>query len=156
LKYFDEDFIADDLFDNISSDFELIDINLKNRPKTRLGIQRVGQQLFRKRVLNAYLNSCAITGESEKSLLEAAHIQPYINNESNHIQNGILLRVDIHRLFDMGLLGIDKSYKVRVSSKLSSQDYRMLEGKSISLPVNKSKFPSEECLEFHFKNVFRK
>jgi predicted restriction endonuclease len=143
------------LFDNISSDFELIDINLKNRSKTRLGIQRVGQQLFRKRLFNAYSNRCAITGESEKSLLEAAHIQPYINNESNHIRNGILLRVDIHRLFDMGLIGIDKSFRVRISSKLTSEHYRILDGKLISMPKNKSELPSVECLEFHFENIFR-
>jgi putative restriction endonuclease len=156
LKYYDEDFISDVFSENPGSTFSPIDFTLKDTSKIRVSVQRQGQQLFRKKVLKAYSNNCAITGESEKSLLEAAHIQPYLNIESNHIQNGILLRVDIHRLFDMGLIGIDKHYKVRVSSKLSSEHYRILDGNLIVLPENELNFPSVECLDFHFNNVFRK
>ena len=103
-----------------------------------------------------YENSCAVTEISQKEVLEAAHIQGYINEESNNVQNGICLRVDIHKLFDNGLISIDKDYKVVVSSMLKSTEYEKINGKKIKLPKNKTHHPSSNALDNHNRLVFRK
>ena len=79
-------------------------------------------------------------------LLQAAHIQDYINKESNHVQNGLLLRIDLHKLFDNGLLYIDDEYKVHISPLIESEDYRKYEGQRIALPVQESCWPSLTAL----------
>lgn len=70
-------------------------------------VRRRGQAKFRKRLLDAYSNTCAVTGCDAVEALEAAHITPYLGEETNHPQNGLLLRADIHSLFDLGLISID-------------------------------------------------
>src|SRR5438309_1748593 len=65
-------------------------------------VVREGQGTFRVRILDAYGRRCAVTGESSEPVLGAAHIQLYLGPASNHVQNGIALRADIHRLFDGG------------------------------------------------------
>ena len=79
-----------------------------------------------------------------------------MNENSNHIQNGICLRVDIHKLFDNGLISIDSDYKVVISSMLKSTEYGKINGKKIKLPQNKSYYPSPTALKNHNKLVFRK
>ena len=106
--------------------------------------------------MNIYNNSCAVTEVTQKEVLEAAHIQGYVNEESNNVQNGICLRVDIHKLFDNGLLSIDSEYRVVVSSKLKSTEYQRINVKRIKLPTNKLHYPSSKALENHINLVFRK
>ena len=60
----------------------------------------------------AYNNKCVITGINDEYALEAAHIESYINEKSNHIKNGICLRADIHKLFDKNLIGINGDFKI--------------------------------------------
>ncbi len=109
--------------------------------------QRKGQGQFKGKILKAYNNKCCITGETCPELLEAAHIQPYLTELSNHIQNGILLRVDLHRLYDNGLLFIDKDYIVHISSLIIGDDYLKYNGKSMSLPISLENYPSQKALE---------
>src|SRR5438105_10150982 len=69
--------------------------------------RRLGQSDFRKGLITAYKSRCAVSGSDAVEALEAAHIDPYSGTESNQPSNGLLLRADIHTLFDVNLIGID-------------------------------------------------
>ena len=159
LKYFNkrEKIISKEKVTTIkvSKSFELIDNN-KIKRKQLTQKERKGQAGFRRDILKIYDNSCSVTGVTQKEVLEAAHIQGYVNEESNNVQNGICLRVDIHKLFDNGLITIDSEYKVLISTMLKSTEYESLNGKKINLPQNKTYYPSATALENHNKLVFRK
>ena len=135
--------------------FELVDSS-KSKRKQLTQKERKGQAAFRRDILKIYNNSCAITEIKQKEVLEAAHIQGYVNEESNNVQNGICLRVDIHKLFDNGLISINNDYRVVVSSMLKSTEYERIDGKKIKLPNDKMHYPSANALENHNKLVFRK
>lgn len=131
---------------------------VQNATKTmtmQICADRTGQGAFHTAVSKAYKGRCCITGETTPELLQAAHIQDYINVQSHHIQNGLLLRIDIHKLFDSGLLYIDQSYHVHISPLVKTPEYVKLDGKSISLPTNKSEWPSPVALKFK-EDSFRK
>ncbi len=150
-KYFNQY----DPFTNLSTDFD--NFNLVNEPREEYKKeinQRKGQSKFKGAILKAYNNKCCISGETCQELLEAAHIQEYLNELSNHIQNGILLRVDLHRLFDNGLLFIDSNYTIHISPILQSAVYKQFDGMKISLPDNSNDYPSKESLE-HKRVNFR-
>lgn len=153
FKYInDEVFQIDEKDDNVP--FLLVDSN-KKETGTVINKIRIGQESFRRRLLNAYFRKCCITGEEEESILEAAHIQEYISKESNHVQNGLLFRVDFHRLFDQGLITIDEDFKICVSEKLNSDYYKSFNGKQISLPKENC-VPSLIAIQWHNKNIFIK
>ena len=139
----------------VKKTFELVDSS-KSKRKLLTQKERKGQAAFRRDILKIYNNSCAITEIKQKEVLEAAHIQGYVNEESNNVQNGICLRVDIHKLFDNGLISINNDYRVIVSSMLKSTEYERIDGKKIKLPNNKMHYPSANALENHNKQVFRK
>lgn len=126
--------------------------NIKDgREKTNRSITlRRGQREFRASLLSAYGKKCAVTGCDVEDLLEAAHIVPYRGPETNHIQNGLLLRSDIHTLFDCGLLAIDTSrMTIILSSRLLQSSYKKLSNRKIRLPIDASKSPSSEGLTIH-------
>lgn len=125
--------------------FSLVE-QLREQNKYLVNI-RNGQNIFKSRILKAYSNKCCITGEEIPELLEAAHIQNYRNSNSNHIQNGLLLRIDIHRLFDNNLLFIDKNYIIHISNLVVNKTYRQYHGCKIQLPSVLSDHPSTEALE---------
>lgn len=113
---------------------------------------RWGQPQFRKRLIRSYGGRCAITGFNAVEALEAAHILPYLGMDTNHPSNGILLRSDLHVLFDMGLIAIDaNNWKVLISSKIKESSYSELEGRVIRLPQDKSALPSSLALNWHRK-----
>lgn len=116
---------------------------------------RKGQSAFRDTILENYGHRCAILRTRVTELLEAAHIQPYVNERSNHPQNGICLRIDLHRLFDAGLLTISAEGKLEVSSRLSGTSYSKLEGKAVQVPAILVQQPSSEALAFHRSSIFR-
>ena len=137
-----------------SSPFVLVALSqtaVKSTPRK----DRRGQQEFRELAIRAYGGTCCITGETCKEALEAAHIQSYISPESNHVQNALLLRSDLHKLFDNGLIAIDKQYRLRISPHVSSTAYRGLNGRAITLPTLASNRPSTDALTFHRNTVFR-
>lgn len=111
-------------------------------------VRRQGQGAFRKALLMAYHSRCAVTGCTFPSVLEAAHILPHRGNASNQVQNGLLLRADIHTLFDLGLLRIDPSnLSVRLHDDLRTDpDYGMLYGRTLQLPTNTDDYPSPDLL----------
>lgn len=114
--------------------------------------RRPGQAQFRSDLRSAYANRGAITNCRISKVLEAAHIHKFDGDDTNIVSNGLLLRVDIHRLFDSGLIGIDQKYRVLVSSSLNGTEYEEFRGEPIRLPVNPGKRPSKQCLKAHQEN----
>lgn len=113
-------------------------------------VQRRGQDEFRKSLLEAYGNRCAITGCDAEEALEAVHIVPYRGPDTNDPSNGLLLRADVHTLFDLGLLTIDSSsMTVIVAPRLAATAYGYLAGKQVSKPSDLSARPSKEALDYH-------
>ena len=108
---------------------------------------RRGQAVFRKKLCRAYDNKCAISGCFALPVLEAAHIQPHSEDGSYYENNGLLLRSDLHVLFDLGLIGIDEKFKVRVSTKLKEPEYTKFDGTTIALPKAKEHLPSKKNLK---------
>ncbi|WP_336514914.1 HNH endonuclease [Pollutibacter soli] len=143
MKYFQQ--AEPQIFENLNAnEFVLIDDDLPRH--RRLATVRVGQGMFKGRILGAYNNQCCVSGPCLPELLEAAHIQPYINKNSNHIRNGILLRVDIHRLYDNGLLYIDEEYVINVSPLVLDPYYQSFNGTKITLPARIANHPSKQAL----------
>lgn len=150
MKYFD---IEDPLESSISpkiNEFELLPASLEKLKKSRLVTERKGQGNFRAIISSAYSNRCCITDENTPELIEAAHIQPYLGEKSNHVKNGILLRLDFHKLFDNGLMYIDESFMVHISPEVKSEYYQIFNGTKIRLPYNISNYPSLEALKYKF------
>ena len=115
--------------------------------------RRQGQGEFRRNLLKVYDNKCAITNSSITETLEAAHIIPYKGSSTNHVQNGILLRADIHTLFDLDLLRIDENYIIHLDKSIEDKEYKKLDLKYLRLPKNKESHPSSEALKKRFKNL---
>lgn len=108
--------------------------------------KRIKQSKFRRELLDAYNNTCAVTGSKVIQLLEAAHIQPYNGGHTSVIKNGILLRSDIHDLFDLyvdgkRLLNITKDYIVEIHPSLVESEYWELNGREILLPSKEELYP---------------
>lgn len=111
-------------------------------------VQRRGQRKFRKELLEAYGGRCAITGCPVVPLLEAAHITPYLGPDTNAIKNGILLRADIHTLWDLGLLAVDPDTgEVWVSPDVDDPTYRVLSGQPLKHPAHTAQHPSVSALQ---------
>lgn len=116
---------------------------------------RIGQQKFRRELMRVYDHKCAVTGESIGRVLEATHIEPYINEASNHIQNGILLRVDIHRLMEDGLISLSDDMELLISSKLVGTSYDQFDGQILRLPLVNSERPSLAAVRLHRNDRFQ-
>lgn len=99
-------------------------------------VLREGQGEFRAGVLAAYGHRCAMTGCAVTEILEAAHIKPYRGAASNRVDNGLLLRADIHTLFDKGHIWLDNDLVICVSNKLRGSEYEALEGSKLRLPAD--------------------
>lgn len=115
-------------------------------------VRRRGQQEFREKLLVAYGGRCAITGCDAVEALEAAHIVPYQGDETNSVQNGLLLRADIHTLFDLGLIGVNPdTMTVVVSEKLKTTSYREIAEICLRLPADPGFQPSKAALYEHLR-----
>ncbi len=113
-------------------------------------VRRQGQPKFRRQVKTAYQGRCAISGCSIESILDAAHIYPYLGEPTNHVTNGLLLRTDLHTLFDLGLITIDpQKLTVLVADSLCDSCYAELHGQAISIPLEERYSPSRDALEKH-------
>jgi hypothetical protein len=113
---------------------------------------RRGQLGFRNKLLEAYNCRCALTNCDCADTLEAAHILPYRGEDTNHIQNGILLRSDIHTLFDMGKIEFAPiTHDVILSGALKGTAYGKLKGKKLRLPSQANNRPNEHALRQHLK-----
>ena len=112
--------------------------------------QRWGQSKFRKNLLKAYDERCAITGCDVTDALEAAHIFPYKGDKTNHVTNGLLLRADIHTLFDLGLIAVEtENFTVVVNHRLRASSYGELEGVKLRTTTKTRYKPNKEALDRH-------
>lgn len=123
-------------------------------------IPRLGQGTFRVAVTQAYEEACAITTEHSLPVLEAAHIRAYGQEGPHEIPNGILLRADLHRLFDQGYLTVTPEYRVEVSPRLradysNGHSYYPWHGKRIRLPQDPGDRPARDYLVWHNDNRYQ-
>lgn len=120
---------------------------------------RLGQGSFRVVVTDAYGRRCAATGERTLPVLQAAHIHPYAVGGPHRVDNGLLLRSDLHTLFDRGYLTVTPEARLEVSSRIreefeNGREYYALHGKEIRLPTRTELRPSLALLGWHNENVF--
>jgi len=129
--------------------------------KDYLTRSRLGQGAFRLLVTSAYQRRCAVTGEKTLPALEAAHIRPFNEEGPNRISNGLLLRSDLHRLFDQGYMTITPDHKILVSKKIreefeNGRDYYALKDRRLLiLPSDPEDYPEREYLAWHNDNRYR-
>jgi HNH endonuclease len=127
----------------------------------RLTPQRLGQRAFQAVVLNAYGRRCAVTGGKIRPVLQAAHIRPLPVGGEHRLDNGLLLRSDVHTLFDRGYLAVDPQHRLVVSPRLrdefgNGEQFYARAGQSISVPERKVERPHREFLEWHLDSVFKR
>lgn len=120
---------------------------------------RLGQGAFRVMVTDFYERRCAITRERSLPVLEAAHIKPVAESGTHRIGNGLLIRSDIHRLFDRGYVTVTPDYRFLVSHRLkddfdNGEVYYRMNGGEIWVPNESSKRPDRELLEWHADTIF--
>jgi HNH endonuclease len=110
--------------------------------------QRQGQADFRHKLLVAYGGRCCVTGCDAEAALEASHIVPYRGSQSNHVTNGLLLRSDIHTLFDLDLIGIvPEPLEVTIAEPIQRTCYGELKGRKLLVPQKVRLRPSFESLK---------
>ncbi len=109
---------------------------------------RRGQSEFRASLIGAYAGKCAVTGSRIVDLLEAAHILPHAEGTDYRVSNGLLLRADIHTLYDLHLLSIDERHRVHLSKSLQTSEYLRHHGKDLlALPSTVGQQPSAQNLQ---------
>lgn len=128
--------------------------------KAQLVKPRLGQGSFRVAVTDAYSRACAVTGEHSLPALEAAHIRPYKQFGPHDIANGLLLRADLHRLFDKGYVTVTSERRVEVSPRLridyeNGRSYYPYHGRALELPSDPALRPAQEHLTWHNENVYQ-
>lgn len=121
---------------------------------------RLGQGIFKIIVTDVYNRSCAITRERTLPVLEAAHIKPYSKDGPHEVKNGILLRSDMHKLFDTGYMTITPQLSIEVSRRIkeefeNGEYYFTFHGKQVHMPRRLEDCPSSEFLSWHNEEVFR-
>ena len=120
---------------------------------------RLGQGAFRLSVTDNYERRCAVTGEKTLPILDAAHIKSYAAGGEHVLSNGILLRTDIHRLFDLGYVTIDPAGRFEVGRRLkedfdNGRHYYELRGAPVRTPRSEDALPSAEALTWHRENCY--
>ncbi len=122
---------------------------------------RLGQGAFRVLVTDAYRRRCALTGESTLPVLEAAHILPFAEGGPHDLSNGMFLRSDFHKLFDLGMITVTPEYRVEVSPRIredwfNGKAYYRLHGQPLAnLPESIAERPAPEFLRWHNDNLFQ-
>jgi putative restriction endonuclease len=122
--------------------------------------RRLGQGAFRILVTDTYGRQCAVTGEHTLPVLETAHILPVSKGGEHRVSNGLLLRSDVHTLFDRGYVTITPDLKFRVSARLNDdwnngKIYYQLDRQPIRVPKEPDCRPDQKLLEWHGDTVFR-
>jgi putative restriction endonuclease len=145
---------------NFASDYKQVgfsfaSFNSKENYEFKESSRVKGQSKFRQSLTKFYNQQGAISGETCLTILDAVHINPHINENKNHIKNGVLLRSDLHKLFDEGLLTITPDYKVVIADELATSDYYKYNHQQINLPEATTLYPSQQLLKFHNQYIFR-
>jgi putative restriction endonuclease len=121
---------------------------------------RLGQGTFRVLVTDVYDRRCSVTGERTLPVLEAAHIRPYGQNGPHDPRNGLLLRSDLHTLFDRGYVTVTPDHRFLVSRRIrdefeNGRDYYLLQDREVRPPNRVEAAPAADYLDWHASNVFR-
>lgn len=137
---------------------EAVESERHGRP--RVVVPRLGQGSFRIAVLDAYDGACAVTGEHLLPALEAAHIQPWSLGGPHELRNGLPLRRDLHRLFDLGYVSARPDGRFIVSQRLredfdNGRTYYALAGQRPLDPADPAARRARELLSWHSESVFR-
>ncbi len=115
---------------------------------------RRGQPQMRQSLLAAYDYTCAVTGCNAPDALEATYIIPYRGKYTHNSSNGLLLRADIHTLFDLGKIAVDtRTMTLVISDELLNTSYRILADRPLNYPKEDSQRPSTEALDLHRRLV---
>jgi putative restriction endonuclease len=135
------------------------------RPAPRYGepqliAPRLGQGTFRVMVTDLYKRRCAITQEKTLPALEAAHIRPYADGGMHEAQNGLLLRRDVHSLFDSGYVTVTPDLHFEVSRRIreefeNGKHYYALHGQTIEVPDSVHHRPDPAALRWHNEACFK-
>jgi putative restriction endonuclease len=120
---------------------------------------RLGQGTFRVLVTDNYQRRCAVTGEKALPALDAAHIRPVAEGGQHRLDNGLLLRTDVHRLYDAGYVTVTPDGRFLVSRRIkddfdNGEPYMPFHGQRIWMPGDPVSQPSREALEWHAEGVF--
>jgi putative restriction endonuclease len=123
-------------------------------------LPRLGQGIFRVVITDAYERRCSVSGEKVLPVLDAAHIRPYAKEGTHKPDNGILLRSDLHTLFDRGYVTVTPDRRFEVSKHIkedyeNGHDYYALHGREIFVPRKIVLQPAAENLAWHNEKVFR-
>jgi putative restriction endonuclease len=125
-----------------------------------LVLPRLGQGAFRILVTDSYHRKCAISGEKTLPALDAAHIRPFSDGGTHEASNGVLMRRDIHSLFDAGYVTITPELRFEVSPRIreefsNGRHYYDLHGQTIAVPENPRLQPDRSALRWHNGEMFR-
>jgi putative restriction endonuclease len=120
---------------------------------------RLGQGTFRVLVTDNYRRRCAVTGEKALPVLDAAHIRPVAEGGQHRLDNGLLLRTDVHRLFDAGYVTVTPDGRFLVSRRLkddfdNGEPYMPFNDQRIWMPGDPISQPNREALAWHSEEVF--
>ncbi len=166
--YDTSDFIGRKLYKDVVQRMQLGE-NMQEQPsmyKTeRFGREtlikpRLGQGAFRVMVTDAYHRRCAITGEKTLPALDATHIKPYSMNGPHMTNNGLLLRKDLHALYDRGYITITEDNHIEVSKRIkedygNGREYYAMHGQELSiLPDNAKDRPKKEFIRWHNEKIY--
>ncbi|MGH2461996.1 MAG: HNH endonuclease [Candidatus Limnocylindria bacterium] len=121
--------------------------------------RRLGQGEFRIAVTDAYHRRCAITSERTLPALDAAHIRPYSLHGEHRVDNGLLLRKDLHALFDAGYVTVRPDLRVLVSRRIredyeNGRDYYAMAGRMLQVPDDPRYQPNATFLDWHSSERF--
>lgn len=125
---------------------------------------RPGQRIFRASLFAAYGGACAITNEHSVPVLDGAHIRPYAEEGPDRVTNGLLIRTDLHRLFDDGYVTVTPEFHFEVGNTLRDEYdngrvyYALrdeLHGRRIRLPEHAEDWPDRSALDWHSRERFR-
>ncbi len=165
-EYPNEDFVVDSVVGILLASENITPLEIVNNVdpepthgSPRLMTPRLGQNGFKAIVQEAYSRRCAVTHHKILPTLQAAHILPVAKGGQHRVDNGILLRSDVHTLFDRGYLGVDQEFRLCVSPRIRNEfgngkEFYATEGNKISLPLHPNNQPSLEFLSWHFEEVF--
>jgi putative restriction endonuclease len=121
--------------------------------------RRLGQGAFRLAVTDGYGRRCAVSGERTLPILDAAHIRSFASGGEHAVSNGLLLRTDIHKLFDRGYVTFDSELRFAVSERLKADfdngvHYYAMQGTTLARPIAGFDPPSSEALRWHRDNAY--
>lgn len=149
----------------IEQSLDLTDQDFEGRERTAVIRQRIGQDAFRRMILNNYNNTCAVTGINDSRLLIASHIIPWKAKADTRLnpENGICLSALYDKAFDEGLISVrpddltliySKSLKDTLANTSFQEQFAKYENKPIIKPEEHA--PAVSFLEYHLEHVFLK